>query len=660
MALAPGIILAGRYRILRWLAEGGFGTVYLAEDTQNRGRQVAIKESLERSPRAEAQFTREAALLAKVDHPGLPHVIDYFSLPEQGQYLVMDYIAGSDLRGMLAGTGGRLPEAQAMAWILQVCDAVSYLHSLQPPIIHRDIKPANIKITPDGNAVLVDFGIAKVFDAGMATATSARAVSPGYSPIEQYAGSGTDERSDIYALGATLYHLLTGSVPPESVQRRPTQPLAAPAALSRSLSPHISQAILTATAVFAEERFASVESLTATLRQAGAPAPSPVMGDLPTMNVGAAGLGLRLRTSDLLRRPKTWVWGGAATTLLLGGWWLIWQMVLPGVASTPLPETPDLAPAALAAFTAQSPVPTASASPASPPAATDLPTPSSTPAPTPTLSPFGGQHGQWIAFVSMRDGQRQLYLMKSDGSQLTKLTSSKANDNTPAWAPDGAQLAFASDRDGAWDIFSINADGTSLVNLTRNSGNDETPAWSPDGQQIAFGSDRDGDYDVYVMRTDGSEMRQITNAPDYDGFPAWSPDGQWLAFQSHRDGFWTLYVIRADGTQEFRLVDPTIGGLTPAWSPDGTQIGFASFRDGPTKLYSLNFADAIQGNTTIDRLSTNSLDDQSPGWAPDGQYIVLTSKRTGDYEIYVLTLADQTVKRLTLSNGHDQYPAWQP
>jgi serine/threonine-protein kinase len=218
MPLEPGQVLNNRYRIAKLLGQGGFGAVYRAWDL-NLERACALKENLEISEEAQRQFKREALILSGLSHPNLPRVIDHFIIPGQGQYLVMDYVEGEDLQEMLESTGRPLPEAQALSWISQVCDALVYLHSQNPPVIHRDIKPANIKITPQGQAMLVDFGIAKMYDAHLQTTLGARAVTAGYSPPEQYGSGMTDPRSDIYALGATLYHLLTGQQPPESIQR---------------------------------------------------------------------------------------------------------------------------------------------------------------------------------------------------------------------------------------------------------------------------------------------------------------------------------------------------------------------------------------------------------------------------------------------------------
>ncbi|MBN2550836.1 MAG: serine/threonine protein kinase, partial [Anaerolineales bacterium] len=203
MTLSPGQTLNNRYRIVTLLGQGGFGAVYRAWDL-NLERPRALKENLDTSEAAQRQFKREAQLLSDLSHPNLPKVIDHFVLPGQGQYLVMEYVEGEDLQQMLERQGP-LTEAQALDWIGQVCEALIYLHSQTPPVIHRDIKPANIKITPQGKAMMVDFGIAKASAAGQKTTVGARAVTPGYSPPEQYGQGTTDAQSDVYALGATLY-----------------------------------------------------------------------------------------------------------------------------------------------------------------------------------------------------------------------------------------------------------------------------------------------------------------------------------------------------------------------------------------------------------------------------------------------------------------------
>lgn len=286
MGFQTGDVIYQRYRIVKLLAQGGFGTLYRAWDTA-LGRPCALKENLDPSPGGQRQFLREAKILANLIHPGLPRVTDYFLTQGQSQYLVMDYVEGQDLQEMLEDRGGPLPEARVQVWAAQICDALIYLHSQTPPVIHRDIKPANIKITPSGQAVLVDFGIAKVYDPKLKTTLGAQAVSPGYSPYEQYGKGKTDPRTDIYALGATLYTLLTAREPPESVQRVVNDPLVPPRQLNFGLSLRTSAAIMKAMQMDPTQRFPNAADFKAALapppvirQPAAVPVSSPLSGSL--------------------------------------------------------------------------------------------------------------------------------------------------------------------------------------------------------------------------------------------------------------------------------------------------------------------------------------------------------------------------------------------
>jgi methionine-rich copper-binding protein CopC len=259
--LAVGTILENRYRIDQLMGYGGMGALYRAYDTHLQ-RVVAIKEntvaalgiSEEAIGASRRQFEREALVLARVRHINLPHVSDHFVTPEGNQYLVMDFIEGEDLAQLVARTGP-LPETLALSYINQVCDALEYLHSLQPPIIHRDIKPQNIKVTPTGQVFLVDFGIAKVGGTNGQTLAGAVGVTRGFSPPEQHAMSGTDVRSDIYSLGATLYALVTGQVPPDSVSLQSGEAqLTLPRLANQTVSPTVQDALLTAMATRRTDR----------------------------------------------------------------------------------------------------------------------------------------------------------------------------------------------------------------------------------------------------------------------------------------------------------------------------------------------------------------------------------------------------------------------
>jgi formylglycine-generating enzyme required for sulfatase activity len=265
MTLNIGHILNNRYRIVKKIKEGGFGAVYRAWDI-NLNLACALKENFGVTPEAERQFAREANILAALQHPNLPRVTDHFILAGQGQYLVMDFIEGDDLQTLLDQQGSAFAEPQAVEWTTQICDALTYLHSQNPPIIHRDIKPSNIKIAPNGKAMLVDFGIAKVYDPTALTTTGARAVTPGYSPQEQYVrGSKTDARSDIYALGATLYALLTAQEPFESIERSMGKTMPMPRTLNPKIAPHVESAILRAMELKPDQRFQTADELKTTL-----------------------------------------------------------------------------------------------------------------------------------------------------------------------------------------------------------------------------------------------------------------------------------------------------------------------------------------------------------------------------------------------------------
>jgi serine/threonine protein kinase len=277
MPLQPGQVINNRYRVVRLLGQGGFGAVYRAYDLTLKNA-CAVKENLEISASSQHQFQQEAIILAGLRHSNLPRVYDHFLIPDQGQYLVMDYVEGEDLQKILDRTLQPLPEVQAIAWIAQVCDALSYLHRQNPAVIHRDIKPANIKITPEGQAMLVDFGIAKVYNPNQKTTAGARAVTPGYSPPEQYGQGTTDGRTDIYALGSTLYTLLTNELPLESVRRMTGDSLLPVQQINPLVSTQVAQALARAMALNPAQRFQTAAEFKAALT---APAPAVMVAQQP-------------------------------------------------------------------------------------------------------------------------------------------------------------------------------------------------------------------------------------------------------------------------------------------------------------------------------------------------------------------------------------------
>jgi len=270
-----------------------------------------------------------------------------------------------------------------------------------------------------------------------------------------------------------------------------------------------------------------------------------------------------------------------------------------------------------------------------------------------TAAAFPGKNGR-IAFVSLRDGNPELYAMQPDATDVRRLTRNAAADVDPAWSPEGRRIAFTSDRAGNQDIHLVAIDESGVTRLTTSDGADFDPEWSPDGRRLAFASTRDGEAEIYAMNADGTGQTRLTNAPRTDRNPAWSPDGRMIVFESARAGAFAIYAMSSDGSGPHALTPPTQVSVSPAWSPDGRRIAFASIRDGNYEIYVMN-ADG-SGET---RLTTNLSDDVDPAWSPDGQRIAFTSTRDANREIYVMGADGSGQARLTTNDAEDAAPSWE-
>jgi Tol biopolymer transport system component len=308
----------------------------------------------------------------------------------------------------------------------------------------------------------------------------------------------------------------------------------------------------------------------------------------------------------------------------------------------------------------------------------------------------GGMH---IAFVSDRDGNQEIYVMSADGSEQTNLTNHEADDNWPTMSPDGDQIAFISNRDDPnratcaldlscdSDIYILRTDGSGLSRLTDTPGQEMYPAWSPDGSKIAFMRE----FDILVMNVDGSNQTNLTSDSTGNLYPAWMPDGSRIVFLSLRDGGFQFYEVNVDGS-DIRMLDSGLPpselspgsfgiyffedgeiwiggggslesiqdsgsalGEFPTWSPDGTRVAFHSSRDGDMEIYVMN-AD----RSSVTQLTSNEARDMFPAWSPDGTQIAFHSDRDGNMEIYLVNADGSDPRNLTRNPAGDRAPVWHP
>jgi TolB protein len=414
---------------------------------------------------------------------------------------------------------------------------------------------------------------------------------------------------------------------------------------------------------------------------------------------------------------KRWIVLGVVLAVVLilaaGSLWLVRNIPAAArlVYGDPAQATEDPAPASdLAPQIAISTLtPTATAS-QPPPTATTAPTPGATPSPTlsaggptdgastplaaatstpshtatsepptatPTVTPT--PRPQWIAFETKRGelGDYEIFAMAPDGSRLTNVSGSWADDVAPVWSPDGRRIAFVSFRHtltGKWGVgkgalYVMDFDPVTgkrrgeAWRVTDDGGSDGWPTWSPDGQRIAFQSDRGKNWDIWIVNVDGTGLARLTTHPTADRYPAWSPDGKRIAFTSKRSGnedVWVIDVEKAlSGAGEqaaTRLTHAPARDRYPMWSSDGKQMTFNSQRDGNYEVYIMNDDGSNPRNISQAPQSTEGLAD----WSPDDRYLVLYSDRSGNKEVFVIDLSSGQWTNITNDPASDEFCTWSP
>jgi serine/threonine protein kinase/Tol biopolymer transport system component len=698
MILERDTLLHKRYRIRENLGQGGMGSVYRAVD-ENLGVEVAVKENLFTTEEYSRQFRLEAVILANLRHPNLPRVSDHFVVAGEGQYLIMDFIDGEDLRQRMERIG-ILPEDEVVQVGAAMCDALYYLHTRKPAILHRDIKPGNVKISPDGHIFLVDFGLAKVIQGNQATTTGARAMTPGYSPPEQYGTARTDPRTDIYSLGATLYAALTGVIPEDGLARAMDNAQLTPL---RKRNPDISRRLAAviekAMEVDPSDRYQTADafkvamlntkSKTQQLTGTYTVAPPPLEADRQIDPARAASLLVHStpleehdfvspRKKQMQRTNRLIRFTGAATLALIFIGFLaaifFAPQLVPASARAYLPFLPEIESRDTPAISAS---PTLSDAPEVTLEFTATPdnsaavTETAISALTQTLAPtpIGGDYLQ-IAYASTRSGVAQIYMTNLLSDQAIPITNMPGGACQADWSPDGLQLVFTSpcavkkDTYAESSLYIINVDGSGLLPLPTAPGGDFEPTWSPDGQFIAFTSLRDGYMQIYSYNVKTGKLTRLVRTPaaDHVRQPSWSPDGRRIIYAYQRVDAYEIWTMTGAGDNESPVFasGDQLSNFSPIWTPDSEFIIFSQQKVPEfnfPNLYSLKYrGDGVPRKMVLGLLST-----EDAHYSPDGVWLAYESGGDRGYHVYYSTPAGGNQDRITEdSTSEDFDPDWRP
>ncbi len=275
----------------------------------------------------------------------------------------------------------------------------------------------------------------------------------------------------------------------------------------------------------------------------------------------------------------------------------------------------------------------------------------------PTATPTPRASGDKIAFTSERDGNLEVYVMDSDGSNLTRLTTERGEDWAVSWIGHD-RLVFSTAGPMGPIFVAMNSDGSDQVTLERLPEDGYDFTWSADGSSLAFARTFGGSTDLFASEADGSRGLNLTRDEFRDGYPAWSPDNQRLVFASRRADpeLNQLYLIDRDGTNLTRLLESAHDCHSPAWSPDGTRIAFvAVVSEGESDIFVVD-SDGLN----LTRLTDAQGSDVAPAWSPDSQHLVFQSERDGNWNIYVMNSDGSNQRRLTDDPADDIRPLWSP
>ncbi|HSQ32308.1 MAG TPA: protein kinase [Gemmatimonadaceae bacterium] len=662
--------LGDRYRIEREIGRGGMGVVLLAHDLKH-DRKAAIKVlRQDAAPACGDRFLREIQIAAHLQHPNILPLIDSGEVDGM-TYYVMPFVEGESLRARLAREK-QLPLNEALAIAREVADALEYAHA--HGVVHRDIKPENI-LFESGHALVTDFGIARALSSVAGerlTETGVAVGTPEYMSPEQAGGTGElDHRSDIYSLGCVLYEMLagmppyTGTSPMAIIARKALEPVPGLRVVRDTVPQFVEDGIRMALAKVPADRFSSARQFA-----------DAISGDTRAVRVVSA------RGSSRRR----WLLAGSAGTLAMLAAIYVLVAGLPFMKRAPAP--------AVAHFTQLTSMSGAEWSP--------------------SLSP----DGRWIVYAGQQSGNRDIYLQsvsQQGGQETFNLTaSSPADDDQPAFSPDGDRIAFRSSRDGG-GIFVMGRTGEAVRRLTDRGFH---PTWSSDGRQVAFTNENvelmpgnsEGVSELWVVDAAGGAPRRLYTGDAVQA--SWSPHGERIAF-AHRLGrpaHGDIWTIPAKGGDPVPVMDDQPRDWSPTWSPDGKFIYFASDSGGSMNLWRIPVDEksgkpvgpreavttpatflahpAVAGTghaiaytsaqlsvniqrLTLDSASGNPIGEpvpvtsgsrqwSAPDPSPDGRWVAFYSFTQPEGRVYVARPDGSGLRLLTPDTAIDRVPRWSP
>lgn len=688
----------GGYDIEAVLGRGGMGVVYRARN--ERSDSVALKlmaPEIADNPDYRVRFIQEADLGPRLTHSNIVAIHDSGEI-EGELFIEMALVEGRDLKELLAQEGP-LEVKRALRIFRQAAAALDAAH--ETGIVHRDIKPQNLLVEhPDSTGFervfVSDFGLVRPKSSETSASKTQQVFGTvPYMAPELIEGLPVDGRADLYGLACVLFECLTGSAPfdreneistlwahlhekaPLVTDKRSELPAGLNDPILSALSKHPDDRFLTCDEFvseletslgrkFSKLKYGYVRPLVERLprpkteREVWAPNFFPELSRvrrasnkvnwwkvgafvtacfvLVSLQVGREG-GL----PEVVRDAAAGV-GSAGTSFI--------ELIAPDRDEGAEEDRKVLAERETSINKEKPPATGGSVAKKLAPIGEET-----------SVTPIGGSVSNGdVAYSSCPSASEdcEIEVARPDGSRRRTLTDNLAEDENPAWSPDGTKIAFTSYRDGNAEIYVMDADGSGERNITSNVGEDDDAAWSPDGKRIVFTSDRGGSADIYIVRVSDGEITRLTNNVTYESRPDWSPDGTKIAFSScpsFVSGACDIHVIGVDGTGELNLTDHPAYDAYPSWSPDGTKIAFQSDRRTGA-IYQIYVMDADGTDQTSVFESTS--DEFEPDYSPDGRKLVLTSNRGPNTQVYVFTIASGESLRLSSGTGLAFYPSWGP